>query len=288
MPKAILTGASSGLGRETAHLLAAQGFELALVGRNRPALENFIAELPESYRPRLKILIADLSEAGAASGLVKRALALFDNNNPLTHMIYCAGFAVSGRAEDIELEKLEACWRVNFTSAVTLSQEAVLEFRKNQRGTIVHVGSGVGRRALPYLSPYCTAKAALHSFNDSLRVELRDTGIDVILFSPGPVQSGFLTSTIHCGPTQLQIPPQNGIPAVQIARKLMKRLYQGSGVKVLGWKGKLIYHLNYFAPRMVDRLLAKNFRLVSVSGSNPGPQKNNTVENLAISEVPLR
>lgn len=251
----IITGASSGIGREAAKCLAERGDELILVGRNEYELRSLARELGEAHT---RVVAADLSEPTQVEGLIERCLAVFPDRK-LTHLINCAGMAVTGRAEEISHELFEKCWRVNFTAAVRLSQQAVKHFRKTGRGTILNVGSGVARRALPYLSPYCTSKAALHSFNESFRVELRGSDIKTILFSPGAVDTGFHAATVHCGTTRVQIPAQKGISASEAARRLVAALDGKRATIVLGRNSNLVYHLNYWFPRLVDWIFSKKF-----------------------------
>lgn len=261
----VITGASSGIGREAAKLLAARGDELILVGRNEFELRSLAKELGDT---RTRVVAADLSEPTQVDKLIERSLAAFPEPK-LTHLINCAGMAVTGRSEEISTELFEKCWRVNFTAAVRLSQQAAKYFRKTGHGTILNVGSGVARRALPYLSPYCTSKAALHSFNESLRVELMGTDIKAILYSPGAVDTGFHAATVHCGTTRVTIPSQKGISAQAAAKHLVAALDGNKHTVILGRNANLVYHLNYWFPRLVDWIFSRKFHAEPQAAGRP-------------------
>jgi short-subunit dehydrogenase len=273
MPRAIVTGASSGLGRALSRLLARDGYELALVGRNEKALEALAQELRAANSKSVAVVKADLSKSDECEGLVEKCLNALGPKSPLTLLVNCAGYAVTGRTEDIPAEAIQKCWSVNFTAAVSLTQQAVLFFRRNNNeGLIVNVSSGVARRALPYYFPYCSAKAALNSFTESLRVELADTNIKVMLFSPGPVESGFHEAVVHYGENTLHQPPFHGRSAEAIAQLLLRAIHQRKERVVIGGKAALGYHLNYWAPRLADWLLGRMFK-TSPTSSQPTAQR---------------
>ena len=256
MKVAIVTGASSGLGRELTRKLLANDYRVAVIGRSAVRLQSAIA----GYENRAKIVEADLSQATSVEGLVERCLAELQESS-VDLLINCAGFAVTGKLQDIPEVIYEQCWRVNFTSAVSLVKQSLPHMIRENSGMIVNVSSGVARRALPFISPYCSAKAALSSFTESLRVELAFTQIKVMLFSPGPVTSGFHDSTVHCGETVLAFPPFIGVEAEIVAQKLFRAIEQKRTRVVLGFRASLAYHLNYWLPSLTDLIVRLVYRI---------------------------
>ena len=253
---AIVTGASSGLGRVLVQELAKNGFELALIGRNKSALSDLAASL----RSKVAVVEADLAKPSDLIGLVERCRTALGGTEPFSHLVNCAGFAVTGKIEEIPTEAFERCWQVNFSSAVSLSQQVIPEMKRAKTGMIVNVGSGVGLRAIPFTAPYCTAKAALGSFSDSLRVEMAGTGIKVLHFSPGPVTSGFQTASEHYGAKPARVPTFHGQPAENIASKLFTAMVNEKERVVLGTRAMMAHHLNYWSPKLTDLILRKMFR----------------------------
>lgn len=246
MKHALVTGASSGIGRALLPLLSRAGYSLTTVGRT---LSEDIGH---------KIIAADLADPAQVAQII-------DEKMPLDLLVNCAGYGASGRFEDIPEEAYRRCWQVNFAAPVALVRHALPIMRKAGRGTIVNVTSGVGGRALPYISPYATAKAALNSFTDGLRLELKDTPIKVLLFSPGPVASGFQKAKQHFGATKLEFPPLNGRDPEWVAERLFRAIESGEERVQLGQKARLIEHLNYWSPKLVDKILANKFKLRATS-----------------------
>lgn len=260
-PRAVLTGASSGLGGALAAQLLENGYEVAMVGRNDAGMRAIVDKLSPEAQARARIVTADLGNLKEVEGLIDRCQSAFGSPSPITHLINNAGFSVTGRIEDIPTEEYERCWRVNFLTPASLCRQVIPEMKKAKVGVISNVGSGVARRALPYVSPYCTAKAALHSFTESLRVELASTGITVMLFSPGPLLSNFHTAQVHCGKTKIISPPFDGKKSEDVAKKFFHAIEQRRERVTLGGRASLAHHLNYWAPRLTDRLLQRIYKL---------------------------
>lgn len=256
--RALVTGASSGLGFALVSRLVASGYEVTAVGRNKIALEELAQRAPGQVR----VLVADLGNSSEVDGLVARALSAYTQAHPFSLLVNCAGYAVTGRVEDIPPSEWTTSWQVNFQAAVSLTQQVLPQMKKAADGFICNVGSGVGRRAIPFTSPYCVAKAALHSFSESLRVELSGSGIGVQLFSPGPIASNFNQASKHFGKPVFS-PPTVGKSPEEIAEILCRAILARKERVVLGQKASLAHHLNYWAPRFTDRLLTRVFRIHS-------------------------
>ncbi len=260
--RALITGASSGLGKALALAMAEKGHEVILVGRRQPYLAEIISQASALAKSRMRFVVADLSKDSDVATLFRRCESQFPDNKPIDVLVNCAGYAVSGRVEEIPAKDFEDCWKVNFLSAVSLVRQALPSLR-SRRGIIVNVGSGVARRALPFVSPYCSAKASLLSFTDSLRVEVAHEGICVMHFSPGPVKSGFHEATVHRGNSPLAFPPFYGKDPSQVAQSLYRAIEKRRSRVVLGMKASVAHHLNYWFPRFTDWLIGRMYRVSS-------------------------
>jgi short-subunit dehydrogenase len=251
---AIVTGASSGLGRALVLELLKEGYAVALVGRNEKKLKELAQE-----NDKAKVVVADLTKEDDMRQLYPRCKS--ELRSPVNLLVNCAGMAVTGRIQDIPRDAYEYCWKVNYLSTVQLIQAALPDMIERNTGMIVNVSSGVGRRALPFASPYCSAKAALNSFTDSLRVEVSGTGIKILNFAPGPVESNFHDSQIHYGTTELHFPPFHGVDAGAVAHKLFQAIQSGRRRVVLGFRANIAHHMNYWSPGFTDRVVAKMYKV---------------------------
>jgi short-subunit dehydrogenase len=251
----LLTGASSGVGHELAKKLAIDGHALFLVGRDEKKHLELIASFPEPSRTHSKFIQADLGKLDQVATVVSRI------GVELNWLIYCAGVSATGLAEDIPLSEYERVWHVNFLSMVSLLQQALPSMKKQGSGLVVSVSSGVARRALPFTAPYCSAKAALNSFTDSLRVELAGTGIRILLFSPGPVETRFHANIKHYGAKSLANPPLNGKTPEEIASKLLQAIKSGKERVIVGRKAALAHHLQYWSPKLTDKIIERLYKM---------------------------
>ena len=181
-PWAIVTGASSGIGRECAKWLAAVGFDLVLVARREPELQQLARELGRPNR----IVVADLADpAGLAA--VEAATADLD----VGLLVAAAGFGTSGLFLEGDLKMERTMLDLNCGAVLSQSRHFGTRFARRGRGGIVLFGSLVGFQGAPWAANYAATKAYVQTLAEGLHVELAPHGVDVIASAPGPVHSGF-------------------------------------------------------------------------------------------------
>ncbi|MCA9720298.1 MAG: glucose 1-dehydrogenase [Myxococcales bacterium] len=181
---AIVTGASSGIGRATAALLAERGAALALVARDRARLERLSASIAERGG-RALALPADVTDETARAALARRVLGEFGRVDVLVN---AAGIIAAGRVDDTRLEDWRAMFALNVEAVFHLTQlltPALIE----SRGAVVNVSSVCGLRAFPGVLSYCSSKAALDQFTGCAALELAPHGVRVNAVNPGVVVS---------------------------------------------------------------------------------------------------
>jgi len=172
-----LIGASEGLGRALARALAAEGADLVLSARNAQRLESLSAEWPQSRA--LPIDVTDMASVrAAAAGL-----------GPVDGVVYCAGAYEPMRATEWDGAAALRVSDVNFTGALRVLGEIVPRFVRAGRGDITLIGSLAGYRGLPAAIGYGASKAALVSLAETMRHDLKDSGIVVRLVNPGFVET---------------------------------------------------------------------------------------------------
>jgi short-subunit dehydrogenase len=175
---ALVTGASSGIGEQFAHQLAARGHPLVLVARRTDRLERLAAQLPTKAHVVPCDLATDASAVPERVAELGVAVELLVNN---------AGFGTSGPFLEHDPERDAEQVRLNCEAIVTLTHAFLPAMVERGHGGIINVASTAGMQPLPYESVYAATKAFVISFTDALHAELRGTGVRVLAVNPGPV-----------------------------------------------------------------------------------------------------
>jgi NAD(P)-dependent dehydrogenase (short-subunit alcohol dehydrogenase family) len=179
---ALVTGATSGIGRATALRLAEAGARVAAVGRDRDALATVVKEIQDQGGEGLAIS-ADVTEDAAARQIIMRTVGQF---GALDVLVNAAGHITNGTIEDTTLAAWDAMLNVNLRAVFNLMQQAV-PFLEAKRGNIVNVSSVTGLRAFPGVLAYCVSKAALDQLTRCAALELAAKGVRVNAVNPGVV-----------------------------------------------------------------------------------------------------
>jgi short-subunit dehydrogenase len=182
----VVTGASSGIGRATARLLAARGANVALVARSPESLAAAEAECQEVGAATL-VVVADVADGDAVDAVLRQAVARFGRVDAVVHS---AAVLAYGRFEDVPAPVFDAALAVTVGGTANVTRSALRCFRQQEQGALVVVGSLLGKIATPYMSSYVTAKWAVHGLVRTVQIETRsEPGISVSLVSPGGVNT---------------------------------------------------------------------------------------------------
>lgn len=186
---ALITGASSGLGEEFVRQLAPAAATLVLVARRGDRLESLKRELEEKH-PGLRALVyvADLTDTSQVEGLLRW---LRDTGVRINFLVNNAGMGDKGAFATSDWAKIRAVLELNIVALTRLTHGLLPVLREGGRGAILNVSSIAGLLPLPGMAVYAATKAYVNSFNDGLRMELRDTGITVTAVLPGPAETEF-------------------------------------------------------------------------------------------------
>ena len=186
-PRSVLiTGCSSGIGLAAARALRGRGWRV-LASARKP---EDVTRLKEEGLEALRLDVADPHSIGTA---LAEAETL---SGGLDALINNAGVAVPGALEDLSREDLQRQFDVNFFGALDLTRRVLPGMRARGRGRIVMISSILGRVAMPWRGAYNASKFALEGATDTLRLELRGSGITVSLVNPGPVRSRFRDNSL--------------------------------------------------------------------------------------------
>ena len=241
--RALVTGASSGIGRETAIRLAERGFQVIAAARRMDRLEVLAGQY-EGITPKQ----VDFSVIEEVEGFYQYLSAL---DKPISVLINNAGYSLRGALEDVSLEAARRIFEVNFFSLMRVTQACLPGMRSLRKGTIVNLSSIVGKFTFPMGGVYAATKHAVEAISDALRMEVRPFGIRVVTVRPGVIATEF-----------------NEV-ANQLTGDLMARtdpdykpLYQGAGAA----SGKIFAGMSIPGPEIVASII-----LEAVLSDTPKP-----------------
>lgn len=243
--RALIIGASSGIGAALARLLAAQGYTLALVARRAERLADLRAEINAAAgEVRVMIYPHDVTHTDEVPALFRRILA---DLGGLDLCVYVAGLLIPVERDEFDFEKDAAMTAVNYVGALAWLNPAAAIFQGMQQGTIVGIGSVAGDRGRVGAPAYNASKAALHTYLEALRNRLTRRGVHVLTVKPGFVRTDMLQ---HSPRTFWVISPEKA--AAAIYRAILRRkqvVYVPARWAVLMW---LIRHIPSFLFRRLS------------------------------------
>ncbi len=183
---ALVTGASSGIGKEICKHLAESTFNLIIVGRNERQLHNVQSELLAKYNNDVEIIIADLAKETEVYELIRKT-----NKKQIGLAVLSAGYGTSGQFIEnslaVELNMLD----VNCRALIMLAHHFGNRFAEQMTGGLILLSSMVSFQGVPYAANYAATKAYVLSLGEALHHELKPLGVDVLTACPGPVATGF-------------------------------------------------------------------------------------------------
>jgi NAD(P)-dependent dehydrogenase (short-subunit alcohol dehydrogenase family) len=184
----LITGCSSGIGLACARALKARGWRVLATARNGEDIQRLIEE------EGVEALPLELSDPASVSACAEEALMRTDDK--LFALFNNAAFAQVGAVEDLSAELFRRQLEVNLVATHELTRSILPSMRSNNEGRIVQCSSVLGFVAGPYRGAYCASKFALEALADSMRLELRDTGIRISIIQPGPIYSRFVATAL--------------------------------------------------------------------------------------------
>src|SRR5215467_9671597 len=247
----VITGATSGIGRETALEFARSGANIVAAGRRKDRLLDLANQICAAGGQALAIP-TDVSDQEQVIALVEQTVEHFGR---LDTLVNNAGVGLAARFEDQSIEDFRRVMDVNFWGAVYASKAALPQMRRQPAGgVIMNISSIMGKRGVPFETAYCASKFALAGFSEALRTEVMSDKIDVSTIFPGAVETEiFQTSSNQTG---LQVPgflPK--FPARQLARIIVQNARLPQPEIVAAMDAQAIDLFNKLAPNLVDLAL---------------------------------
>ena len=257
--RALVTGASSGIGATYAHALRARGERLILVARRADRLAQLAAELGgDEWAVALPL---DLMDAGAAVQLQERVAA---GGFAVDLLVNNAGLGHTAPFDEQPSEVVRAMVDLNVRAVVDLTHVFLPAMKERGRGRIVNVASNAAFQPVPFLTVYAATKAFVLSFTEGLAEELRGSGIQLQALCPGLTQTEFLeVAGTHQG---LRVTRTPMLTAEEVVEASLQGLDRGRLRVVTGWTNRLAVFAQRFVPASVPRRVAAELHRPSSEG----------------------
>jgi uncharacterized protein len=251
----LVTGASSGIGRELARLAAKDRRDVVLVARRRDRLEELAGELTARYGVVAEIVAADLAQPVSAAQVVHEAE---ERRGPIEILVNAAGLGVHGLFSETPLEKELETIRVNVLALTELTKLCVERMVRRRRGRILNVASTAAFQPGPLMAVYYATKAYVLWFTEAIDEELRGTGVTATALCPGPTltefqaKAGFGDVPLFRGPLVLE--------AATVARAGWEGALRGKRVVVPGLANRILAAGARISPRQLATRIARKLQ----------------------------
>jgi short-subunit dehydrogenase len=246
----VITGASTGIGRELAILLAKEGASLALLARNESNLKNTESEVKRIH-PEVLAIPFDVQDGENAGALMNKLQQRFGS---IDILINNAGVGLYGPLEKMKISDLDRVVKTNVYGLLHMTR-AALPFLKKSKGMVVNISSALSKRALPFLSAYAGTKSMVDALSDGMRLEFREYGIKVLNYCPPGVDNGFAEHAIRVEGMDPRRRERRGATSEEIARDIVKAVRKEKREVV---KSRFLKIANFYAPRFLDGVFYKN------------------------------
>jgi short-subunit dehydrogenase len=252
----VITGASSGIGRELAYQLAGQGARLSLAARDGRRLETVQKECI-ARGGKAMVFQTDVSSESDCRALINNTIGIYGRIDTLVNN---AGLSMWAKFEDVtDLSLFDTIMRVNYLGSVYCTYYALPHLKKS-KGRIVGISSLTGKTGVPTRTGYAASKHAMAGFFDSLRIELKDTGVSVTVIYPGFVATEVRERAFGADGKILGKSPMeesNVMPVDECVRKIVGAMARRKRELVMTTRGKLGLWMKLIAPGAVDRVAQK-------------------------------
>ncbi|MCH8029724.1 MAG: SDR family NAD(P)-dependent oxidoreductase [Candidatus Dadabacteria bacterium] len=268
---AIITGASSGIGLETALEFAKKGVKTVLAARREDRL-NEAAERVKTLGSEALVVKTDVSRWSQVQRMVKQSIERFGR---VDIMVNNAGYGLLATIEDTTYQEMKDIFDVNFMGTFYATNAVLPHMKKQGSGHIINISSVAGARGMPLLGAYSVTKFGQKALTEALRVELAGTGIDVSVVCPVFIESEFFKSVINKTNRQMDAPKWLTQSSNKVARSIVK-CAENPKPEVLPYPmARIFIALNAIWPGFIDFLLRKNYKSFTKDKetTQPGDEK---------------
>jgi short-subunit dehydrogenase len=249
--RAVITGASGGIGQALVAALLAEGAQLLLVGRQTEVLQA----QAKAHAGQVAVVTADIRQRSGREAVVAAAQSFGGINT----LINAAGVNHFGLLEQHDDTAIAELIELNVTATLQLTHRLLPLLRQQERALLVNLGSTFGSIGYPGFSAYCASKFALRGFSEALRRELADTRVKVLYFAPRATQTRMNTAKVVAMNDALNVAMDD---PHSVARQLLAAIRREKEEHYLGWPEQLFVRLNSLLPRVVDQALRKQLPII--------------------------
>jgi uncharacterized protein len=253
----LVTGASSGIGRELARCFAGEGCKLILVARKRDLLNSLAEDLHRAYKTHAEVLPADLAEPAAPARLYAH---LETAGTKVDVLVNNAGIGSKGRFAELPLARQLEMLQVNLTALTHLTRLFLPGMLARRRGGVLNVASTASFQPGPGMAVYYASKAYVLSFSEAVAEEVAGSGVQVTVLCPGPTATNFFGAA---GSKPSRFFDKVAMSAEAVARIGHKAFRRGRVVSIAGASNRVMAFSTRLAPRAVARKVAKYFNAAS-------------------------
>jgi dehydrogenase/reductase SDR family protein 7B len=252
-----ITGASAGIGEALALALAHKGAALVLSARDEKALDAVAKKCLDAGAVRVLVQALDLTRAANFQNITDVVIGKMGS---IDILINNGGVSQRALVKDSPLELYRQLMEVNFFGTVALTRVVLPTMIANKKGHIVTMSSLVGKVGSPMRSGYAASKHALHGFFDSLRAEVNDDGIKVLMVCPGFIKTNISLNALKSDGTangKMDENQQQGMLPSVLAKKILAAIQSGKQEIYVGGKETLILYIKRFFPGLVNKIVTK-------------------------------
>ena len=272
----VVTGASIGIGRETALRYAGRGAHLALAARSELTLHRVAEECRTAGAAEVIVQATDIVDADQVQRLFDVAVARFGR---VDIVVQCAAITAFGRFEDLPVDVFDGVVRTNILGAANVARCAMVHFQARETGHLVLIGSLLGVTAAPYQSPYVVSKFAVSGLVRLLRQESQHLpGIKVHGVYPGPVDTPVFGTAGNYFGRAPRVPPTAVAPGTIVAAIVRATDRRRSSERQVGWMNRpaiVAYHL---FPSIYDAVIGPFLRAVAFASGPREPTDGNVFD----------
>ncbi|WP_315854530.1 SDR family oxidoreductase, partial [Alienimonas chondri] len=281
--RALVTGASSGLGAAYARTLAARGMHLVLVARREGRLRDLAAELDAKHRTKCEIIAADLTKPGEVERVADAAA---EDGHGVELLVNNAGFAVAEDVPRTDRADVLAMIDLNVRALTDLTYRFLPPMLARGHGAVLNVASVAAFTPVAYMGAYAASKAYVLHFSEALWAETRDRDVTVTACCPGPTRTEFF----DVAGVQGWLQKRRALDPETVVRRSLRAMEKKKPVAVIGFKEKLQTFAVRLAPRRVCVLESRKYfrpkhrepdpKLLSASEDAPGAASDPSFDSI--------